>query len=154
MKICLASSLLVSVALAGCGKHHEDGQAPATIEVALVIKSPLPLYPAWSPPFMGNMIDIKSKNAGECEGAFHLVKIRHLGQQGGLEVEGWGWLKAQKQPASQVLFANSYGVVKEASGTMVNRPDVKAAIPEATETKVGRHGEKSTHRPAFSWPSR
>jgi hypothetical protein len=140
---------LVPILLAGCGKDKDDEAAPAK-NVSMVSTAALPPYPAWFQGFAGKTVDVNAKLDAGCRGAFDVVTVRHGGAQPGVEVEGWSWLDAEKQPAAQVVFADRKGAIKGAAETRLDRPDVKEALPDVTLIKVGWHGAISAESGVYT----
>jgi len=141
--------ILVPILLSGCGKDKDDAAAP-TKEVATISQTPLPAFPDWFQAFSSKTVDMNAKLDVGCKGAFDVVKVRHGGAHPGVEVEGWSWLDAQKQPAAHVVFADRKGALRGAGETRVERPDVREALPDVTVTKVGWHGSIGAESGVFT----
>jgi hypothetical protein len=124
---------LTAATLAGCGDSG-DGPAPAGQSQA-----PLPPPPVWSRSLIGKRLT-EFPASNQCLGAFDRVATRHTDASPGVEVEGWAWLKAEKQPPEHLLFVDPGGGVVGAGETTTDRPDVSKAIPEVTAQKVGWRG--------------
>jgi len=119
--------------LAGC---HEQDDAPAGPGES---NAPLPPLPIWSRSLIGKKLT-EFPSSNQCVGAFDLVRTRHTAASPGVDVEGWAWLKSEKQAPEHILFVGPDNSVVGAGETTIDRPDVPKAVPEVTISKVGWHG--------------
>jgi hypothetical protein len=132
-KVLLRAFLVTSAALAfsSCGEDPANTATP-------VSKDPIPAFPVWAQPLIGTVA--LSPVAKDCVGAFDLVMSQHTGSQAGLEVEGWGWIGANKVAPDHIIFTLPNGKIVGAAETNWDRPDVKKAIPTITTSHVGWRG--------------
>jgi hypothetical protein len=122
-------------ALAGCGKPEDDGVTLNTVT------TPLPPYPAWSVGMIGKPLSSVVQGKADCFGVFDVVSAKHTGATPGVEVDGWAWDKAAKQPVHHVLIVDLNDRILGAADSGRPRADVVAAYPYMTTNLMGWHGE-------------
>jgi hypothetical protein len=135
---CAALWIAALGALAGCGKPEDDGASPNTVT------TPLPPYPAWSAGMIGKPLAAVAKGKANCFGVFDAIAAKHVGAKPGVEVDGWAWDKAAKQPVRHVLIVDLNDRIVGAADVVTARPDVVAAYPYITSKIVGWHGVAGT----------
>jgi len=131
---CAALCLAAVGALSGCGKPEDDGAA------SNATATPLPPYPAWSVAMIGKPLSSVVKGKADCFGVFDAIAARHTGVNPGVEVEGWAYDKAAKQPVQHILIVDLNDSIVGAADSGRARSDVVAAYPYMTSKLVGWHG--------------
>ncbi len=129
-----ALCMAVVSALSGCGKPEDDGASPNTVA------TPLPPYPAWAAGMIGKPLAAVVKAKADCFGVFDVISAKHTGASPGVEVDGWAWDKAAKQPVQHILIVDLDDRVVGAAESGHPRGDVVAAYPFITSKFVGWHG--------------
>jgi hypothetical protein len=131
---CAALSIAAVAALSGCGKPEDDGAS------ANAVATPLPPYPAWSVGMIGKPLSAVVTGKADCFGVVDAIATRHTGVKPGVEVEGWAYDKAAKQPVQHVLIVDLDDRVVGAADSGKPRGDVIANYPYMTSKFVGWHG--------------
>ncbi len=132
---CVALCIAAFAAVSGCGKPEDDGVSVNTVA------TPLPPYPAWSVGMIGKPLASVIKGKADCFGVFDAISANHTGASPGVEVDGWAWDKAAKQPVQRILIVDLTDRVVGAAMSGRPRDDVVAAYPYMTSKFVGWHGE-------------
>jgi hypothetical protein len=134
-RILAAASMLALIGLSACGKPEDDGAN------ADALTTPLPPYPAWAKPMIGQPLTKVLNGRGDCEGVFDVVISRHAGAHPGVEVGGWAWDKAGQRGVQHILFVDPDNKVIGAAEGGLLRTDVPKAMPEVKSPMVGWRGE-------------
>jgi hypothetical protein len=135
----------LSLALSACDKPKDRTPPPAEGTAAApatpaAVSAPLPPTPAWAAAYMGKTVAELFPQAGQCVGNTDNVSNTLTG---GVEIVGWGWDTALKQPVARVVLTDQEGRVIGFGETGVGRPDVPAAKPEITSQTTGWKGYTS-----------
>jgi hypothetical protein len=128
--------LLVCLGLGGLAACSD----PDPAAVVAPVKTPLPSYPAWANPLIGQNMSHVLTGRGACLGVWDIVAAKHVGSRPGDEGEGWGWDVAAKAPIHHVLFVNADNLIVGAGEGGRPRPDVPKAREDVTSPDVGWHG--------------
>ena len=67
----------------------------------------------------------------------------YFAEDAGARYEGWAWSTSQAKPYPHLLATDVNGVVQGAGETSIERPDVPAAVPSITTSRVGFVGAAS-----------
>jgi hypothetical protein len=114
-----------------------DLKPNARAKITLI--QPLPALPDWSRPLLGQPLrgPFPNKGGKRCLGNVDAVRVRYLGEPGGVMIVGWAWDTLDKAPPARVILVDDSLLIRGAGVTGSARPGVPKALPEVTTDKVG-----------------
>jgi hypothetical protein len=128
----LALLALIIGSGAGCGRP------PAARTPDGVLSDPLPPLPAWVNVVIGKSVEAAFPGANEtCIGFLDRIEARYSGNNGGIQVAGWGWSSSGNHTYARLIAVDEGGIIRGGGEGGINREDVPTAIPSVTDARVG-----------------
>lgn len=114
----------VTLVLPGCGKVPAiTPEDTSPIDLASV--------PVWDAAYLGTLPGELVGKGGQVEGCTGFIDSRtEFPESGETRLEGWAWNTAKSAGYEAVILTGPEGQISGAGVTSVNRPDVKAALPQ------------------------
>jgi hypothetical protein len=113
---------------------------PDPVAIVPTLNTPLPPYPAWARPMIGQNMGHVLTGHGACVGVWDAVPAKHIVKPTGSEAQGWGWDVAGKTPVAHILFVNADNIIVGAGDGGMPRADVAQARTDVTSPNTGWHG--------------